>query len=244
MGGRGTFSMTFGDKPERVKLLGKDTNAHPKNMGGPVDSRESVRTLARNVGFVDVIGTDEIMTQSMGAYTKKIGELERKYGALKAVPTTLAGADGSGFMAAAGSYGGNGAVMVLNRSSMKNAAKQARTQSGLEKSGHSMRSDGKLTSRANYTVTHEYGHLVQNALYQKAVMGGYNGTRQKFESDAKRQIEDIAIKKYKSKASHMSDYGRSNAAEFFAEAFAGANSGKPNSYGKAMLDYLKQNKLK
>lgn len=42
----------------------------------------------------------------------------------------------------------------------------------------------------------------------------------------------------------MSNYGRSNSYEFFAEAFANAHLGAPNAIGLAMRDYLRDNKLK
>ncbi|WP_148362926.1 hypothetical protein [Olsenella massiliensis] len=117
-------------------------------------------------GFKDVVGTDAIGTQSMGAYLSAIAKMEKEYEALKATPTVLAGADGEGFYAAAGSIG-DGAVMLLNRSYMGNAAKHARSQRDEESSGFKMPTNGRITSQAAYTVKHEYGHLLQNALYQE-----------------------------------------------------------------------------
>lgn len=39
---------------------------------------------------------------------------------------------------------------------------------------------------------------------------------------------------------HISNYGKENSYEFFAECFANANCGKPNTLGKAITQYLKE----
>lgn len=242
MGGRGSYSVSSGKRKMHIRLLGHDSSCHPKNAGGNPDSRSGVEELAKMAGFAATAGTDEIGTQSMGAYTSAIGKLERKYGALKAVPTTLAGADGTGFYAAAGGSD-KGAVLMLNRKAMANAAKHAKAQGKEEADGFKMPTDGKLTSRANYTVTHEYGHLLQNALYQKAKKNGYTGTRSQHAKKAYKSIQRTAFMKYGATIKSLSRYGRTNEFEAFAESFANLNSGSPNAFGKAMGDYLKKNKL-
>lgn len=49
--------------------------------------------------------------------------------------------------------------------------------------------------------------------------------------------------KYGATSKSLSEYGKSNHYEAFAESFANLNSGSPNAFGKAMGDYLKKNKL-
>lgn len=234
--------MTSGKRKMRIKLLGASTSPGLKNLGGQPDKRSGIQELARMAGFAATAGTDAIGTQSMGLYASAIGKLERKYGALKAVPTTLAGADGRDFYAAAGAFGG-GAVLALNRRSMSNAAKHAKAQKREEAKGFKMRTDGKLTSQANYTVTHEYGHLLQNALYQKAKKNGYTGTSKEHAKKVYKILERTAFMKYGATSKSLSEYGKSNHYEAFAESFANLNSGSPNAFGKAMGDYLKKNKL-
>ncbi|OFK24216.1 DUF4417 domain-containing protein [Olsenella sp. HMSC062G07] len=238
IGGRGSYSATAGAMKERVKLLGADTNAHLSNIGGAPDSRRDVIEIARNAGFSGVYGTDEIKTQSMSSYMQQVHSLEQKYGALHAVPTQLLGADGKGFYAAASSAGNGQAVLVLHRRNASNVVALAHAHEREENSGFKMPTDGRLTSRANYTITHEYGHLVQNALYTQAVRNGYTGSERKFAGTAKREIEEIAIGRYGGSGSMMSGYGHYNAHEFFAESFAYSQLGAPNAYGRAMNDYL------
>ena len=243
MGGRGSFSMSDGIRRENFKLLGISTFANPSNVGGAPDSRADINTLGANAGFAKILGTDGIGTQSLGLYIQAIGNLEREYGALKAVPTMLAGADFSDRAIAAAGGNSQSAVLLLGRSSMSNAAKAAKAQKRMEKDNWSMPTDGKLTSQAKATVTHEYGHLLQNALYQKAVKNGYTGTREQHAAAAYRTIKRTAKTKYNASSNSLSRYGRSNAYEAFAESFASLNGGNPTAFGKALGDYLKANKL-
>lgn len=156
---------------EKVRMMGRSSDVHARNVGGAPDSRDGVATLMSQVGFTEVNGTDAIGTQSMSAYAQQLNKLEREFGTINAVPTVLVGADGSGFYAAAGGIA-NGAVLMLNRQSAGNAARMAKAHAAEERSGFKMPTNGRLTSQAGYTVTHEYGHLLQNALYQRAKANG------------------------------------------------------------------------
>lgn len=132
---------------------------------------------------------------------------------------------------------------MLNRGSMANAAVHARSQRKEEADGFKMPTDGKLTSLANYTVKHEYGHLLQNALYQRAKANGYSGTEGQFAAYVYKKIESTARKKYGATSSSLSRYGKTNSMEAFAESFANLNSGSPNAFGKALGEYLSNNRL-
>lgn len=133
---------------------------------------------------------------------------------------------------------------LLHVGHMKNAAKRAKGEITAQQTHHHMPIDGRLTSRAGYTITHEYGHLVQHALYQRALKNGYNGTEEAFRQRAFVSIASSAVRKYGATGKDLSNYGRNNAAEFFAESFANANLGAPNAFGRAMQDYLKSNPLR
>lgn len=63
----------------------------------------------------------------------------------------------------------------------------------------------------------------------------------KIANDIGKEILDIARKNNPNfvLSNNLSIYGKTSVYEFFAEAFANANCGKPNELGKAMLEYLK-----
>lgn len=240
MGGRGSYSIS--GRNGKVTLMGKNTGVYARNVGGATESHKDVVTLGEMAGFKEIMGLDSVGIQSMGAYISAIGALEREYGALKAVPTVLLGADGIGFYAAAGGTN-NGAAMLLNRRYMSNAAKHAKVSNHESSKGFKMPTNGKLTTAATYTVKHEYGHLLQNALYKKAVENGYKGSSQKHAREIYNQIKHTAIKKYGATSKSLSSYGKSNVYEAFAESFAGLHSGNPTAFSLALRDYLNSNKL-
>lgn len=248
MGGRGSYSFSVKNSIIRhagISLLGRNTALSITSILESKDQRKDVNDISSLAGFTGgSYGTDAIDTQSMSAYMLHLHRLEKEYGALEAVPTSIHGATGRGFLAAAGGDGKGHATLLLNVGEMKNAAHRAKSEITSQRTHHHMPTDGKLTSRAGYTVTHEYGHLVQHALYQKAVKNGYTGTEKAFRRRAYRDIASSAVRKYGATGKDLSNYGRSNTAEFFAESFANANLGAPNAFGRAMQDYLKRNSLR
>lgn len=68
MGGRGSYSTTNGGSKQRIRLLGASSGVHARNVGGSPESRSDIVTLVKNAGFIGAAGTDQIGTQSMGAY--------------------------------------------------------------------------------------------------------------------------------------------------------------------------------
>ena len=118
-----------------------------------------------------------------------------------------------------------------------------------------------------YTVTHEYGHMVQNTVIKKA-MEDYGLEKLKASIDYSKKTEKAIFKQYikilsdtEKKCSaeildiakeanvnfklgdNISRYGRTNYAEFFAEVFANSQLGAPNELGKAMLVWLERKGL-
>lgn len=118
-----------------------------------------------------------------------------------------------------------------------------------------------------YTVTHEYGHMVQNTVIRKA-MEDYGLEKLKASIDYSKKTEKAIFKQYKKiwadtekkccaeildiakeanvnpkLGDNISRYGRTNYAEFFAEAFANSQLGAPNELGKAMLVWLERKGL-
>lgn len=119
-----------------------------------------------------------------------------------------------------------------------------------------------------YTVTHEYGHILQNQLIQNEFIANgwvendskkfvnyagknknqwfkwYINIRNKTLKNAKKEIVSIA-KKNNPKfdiTQNISVYGMKDKtqAEFFAEVFANSQLSKPNELGLAMQEWLKQ----
>ena len=117
-----------------------------------------------------------------------------------------------------------------------------------------------------YTVTHEYGHMIQNKLiYDYRVANGWTESAKlqfvdftkrtskaqfKYYHDTHKTVLDqcfneiIEIAKRNNPAFNLSynisTYGKSNKAEFFAEVFANSQLGAPNELGKAMIEWLEE----
>lgn len=106
----------------------------------------------------------------------------------------------------------------------------------------------------NYALTHEFGHVLETYLlneynisnpleYQKALTNQYQWDKykEKVYGNIRNDIISIATKNNSNFDinDELSKYGKSSPAEFFAECFANAECGKPNTLGKAMTEYLK-----
>lgn len=135
--------------------------------------------------------------------------------------------------------------------------------------GWSMPCDLTDEELAIYTVTHEYGHMLEYKLVQEAyVKAGWSSANpsafvnhkgrspktffkwyiqkeNEVEAECKREIMEIAkgIDKDFDEVTEISQYGRANDAEFFAEAFANSQLSKPNTIGKAMNIWLERKGL-
>jgi len=119
--------------------------------------------------------------------------------------------------------------------------------------GHFMPcADGYISK---YALTHEFGHVVETYLlkmYNKKNYAEYKEVlkdiykwkkyKKKVYDSIQDDIIDIAIKNNSSfnLDEQLSLYGKTSSAEFFAECFANAYSGKPNELGKAIKIYLKE----
>lgn len=111
---------------------------------------------------------------------------------------------------------------------------------------------------ATYSVVHELGHMVHNMIVQREIkdlmvndpyfirFGGYSKQRRNILSEIKKKVINIAKKSEGLKTqrevldAYLSDYGRTNPAEFFAECFANLHCGKPNALGKALGKFLEE----
>lgn len=231
MGGRGAYSMS-----------GRQRTGSMRNVGGAPDRRSDIQQMFREVGFTDVTGTNGIDAAVLGAYAIALNRLEREYGAISASDSPVFTTGNSTNTKAAVFYyedRPSNQYMVISSDLMGTISTNVASQRRAVQSGHHAATDGKITSDARYTITHEYGHMLSNAL---AARSGMNATA--FSNRAASEIRSIATSRYGAKrGSSVSDYGRTDSAEFFAESFASCHSGSPNAFGKAMRDWLKGNRL-
>ena len=119
------------------------------------------------------------------------------------------------------------------------------------------------------SLTHEYGHMIQNNLVAQAMReAGWDeddyfafmdrkaksaNAKFKWYIKQRKAVQDmcyneiIAIAKEKNPLfvleDNISGYGKTNKAEFFAEVFANSQLGKPNELGNAMNEWLKRKGL-
>lgn len=157
-------------------------------------------------------------------------------------------------------YDGAKQTIQLNPKYFKNYKEYVSGQMKQSLSGFKMPT---LESRAqNYTITHEFGHYIENILFEmeknknkaewdlvlekaknskrpKAILDKwYNGKA----TTISKKIIEIAktLDGEETIKSCLSKYGETNHYEFFAECFANMEGGKPNKLGKAMELFLKE----
>lgn len=235
MGGRGASSTTGG--------LPKTKPVAPYNTGASSDTSKDLTNMFTELGIKSVKGVDSMTPAIVGAEAIQLRNLEKKYKAintLNRVDVTFTPQRGAYGSVSHFKYFPNEVTLNLNPSLLGNVSKYVSDQRNSALSGWHTPTDGSTASLARYTVTHEYGHMLHNALYKKAKDNGYTGTLNQYIGKTKREINSIAKKKYGATEKAPSQYGGKNSHEFFAETFANANLGNPNAHGKAMLEWLEK----
>lgn len=241
--GKGKGSWSAGSKGEidvgDAKELASNIGA---NIIGAEEKRNDIKRMADMASLKDIDGTGDIPTAILGAQMIQIQNLERIFGALKDgdVELLAAPAGHGGAIAAVAYQPITGAqTLMLNSDFYTSAGQLKADQLADEHSGWRMPTDGSIKDAARYAITHEYGHMLHNELYNKAKANGYTGTRKQYVSQEWLKIQRIANDKYGADKSDLSIYGNENRREAFAEAFVNSQLGNPTKVGLAMRDYLK-----
>lgn len=232
--------MTHQGRKYKISVGDVSSSVALGNVDNTPDSRKDIQTMFKEIGFASVGGTGGMGTAVLGALGIQLNNLERKYGAIgSSGKVTLMTADGGGFKAAVGADDHGNQALILNPKSFKSVSSYNAGLKAEQAAGSKMPTDGSVKNNFRYTVTHEYGHMLQNSMYQKAVAKGYKGTSGQYAREVRKSIVKTATGKYNGTQGSLSTYGATNFHEFFAEAFASAHLGKPTAVGKAMLDWLK-----
>lgn len=234
MGGRGSYSTS-----------GKNRAASGTayNFGGAPDRRQDVQDVFKTAGFEEVRGTNRMNTAILGFMANTLYDLEKQYGAIAASDAPIF-ATFNGTATGAVFYDDlhpSDQVMGVNAQKFQSVGQVKQSGIESERTKWHPKTDGKITSRMAATVTHEYGHMLMNAL---AAQSGMTSTA--FNIMAEREVKRIARRKFKAAPfSSSSRYGREGgAAEYLAEAFQSLHSGKPNAHGKAIGEWLKSHSLR
>ena len=93
---------------------------------------------------------------------------------------------------------------------------------------------------SSYPAVHELGHILQKSIVEKEL--GANYTYWQYQKMADKHREEI-MNIVNLKDDKLSKYAKRNSRDFFAECFANLNCGKPNAYGIALSEFLKQRGL-
>lgn len=235
----------------------------PYNTGASSNTDSDVKRMFEMAGFDKVDVSSEFPTQVVGAFAVQLQNLEREYGGIKtfkndrewsngkkvAILTTEHSGSAYGWFRPERLSSNNGKIDLestinLNPSLLSDIKRRQERLKSEQKNGFKVSTKDNILAATRYTVTHEYGHLLEQSLYAKAKKNGYTKSFNQFCGDAKRSINAIAKKNYGATSKNPSRYGGTNSKEFFAEAFTSLNLGDPGPHGKALNDWLIKNNYK
>ncbi len=217
-----------------------------------------------------------ILTQILNVNAKRLNELLDKYPSVQAYVKKYGIDFEAGRFKDENTFAGVKAPPIDRRMTLKLSlnhyseySKHVAKEEYLSKIGHSM--PCKKENAPIFTITHEFGHVIQNVLEKQYI----DSHQEEFEHARKKSIE-VSLKDQgkgrailkdfcaKIRAQHAKDirgiikelnpkitrqkfaeasssYSTESDAEFFAEAFANAECGKPNIIGNAIKIFLERN---
>lgn len=230
------WSKQWSDEPKEVLK-------ERKTAGLPSRDKEPAKQMLKDMGFEVVSPTlDVIPTKLLNANAEQLKKLEDKFGIIKRSENTVVQQKSKkGAVAFVTRRVGNSKNQQLSfGASYKNEKKLIASQRESINDGWSMPAPTDDATMKVYSVTHEYGHMVENVLAAESNTSFDNYTRKAW-SDiieiAKSKNPDFDLSK------SISIYGRTNVREAFAECFANSQLGTPNELGDAMNIWLERNGL-
>lgn len=275
----GGFIQTTGYEDFRQKYLASSTalknsqNAAKINITPVKTVTDAKDVLVKDIGFSAVEASFSKIDGDLAiANTNQLQILEQKFGCVHQSTGTICGVnDGSRTVAYVSHSLLNPTDQNLSLCPSHYSIKKDLIDSTKKavQQGWSMPCALTDEELAIYSVTHEYGHILQNTLVrQEMILKGwtpadprafvdytkktrparykwYYNTEKEVQNRCFDEIIDIAKKANPnfSLSDNISDYGKSNKAEFFAEVFANSQLSKPNELGQAMNVWLKQKGL-
>lgn len=209
---------------------------------------EALDALTKEVGFTSITPSisklnDNIMVNS----TNQLIKLEDRFGAIgKSKNPRLESRKGMKCNAKVSCYTVNPSEqwMTLEGIFFSNEVLHTKIRKEMMDINWSMPCLDNQEDLLSYTVTHEYGHMLQNNMiydYMKESGLNFNAAEIKIRKECYNDIISIAktLNPNFDLLKQLSDYGKSSKAEFFAEVFANSQLGAPNDLGKAMEQWLK-----
>ena len=254
---------------QRIEDLRSSENQPSEKMIRINTVDEAKEALVNIAGFKNVESVAGIDEKLFIDSANQIISLEHKFGAIHQTDSyfKIGNMDGKALAGVESPANNASQSLILNKSSFKNRESFI----NLIRKGV----DDKWFMPCNHdefaisSITHEYGHMVQNLILKKYMNSlGFDGknttkfinknakshtARFKWFTDARKHIqkqcydEIISIAKEKNPLfvleDNISSYGKSNKAEFFAEVFMNSQLSKPNELGNAMNEWLEKKGL-
>jgi hypothetical protein len=231
---------------------------------------EALKALTNKVGIrnVEVDGMDK---QLLVDNTNQLIKLENKFGVINQSEFVDFNLDEGNYIGNATSNKLTPANQYLTLNKKRYSDRELHINNEIKgiKSGYSMPAELTNKEASVYTITHEYGHMLQNVIkrdYMKSLgwtesnafafinrKAKTNSAKYKWYEDVQKKIQNdcydeiIAIAKRNNPSfdleANISEYGKTSKNEFFAEVFANSQLSKPNELGNAMNQWLKEKGL-
>ena len=237
----------------------KNTKKPQENTSKAVikaSNRQEAKELLHQIGFGRVNGTEKMSEKLLVDNANRLAELNNRFGAIPdgmalSVEKFTGTMSGSSAFVEFPVKKEGAKCLHLNSSVYRQTSRQVdmvakNTRQSRWGVGYQMPVANDQRDVA--VITHEYGHILENSLFNRGGIYRREGIKttskayQKASADAFDDIIRIAQNNNPDFDFDkvMSRYGKSNTAEFFAECFMNSQCGKPNELGLAMEEWLKR----
>lgn len=233
---------------------------------------EAKEALVKDLGFLEAESSLDILDKELLiTNTNHLKKLEDRFGMIHESSGTIFAKSNVEAVSYVSSSPTNPSKQSLSLSpdSFRNKEQFLATRIKMVETGYSMPMALTEAELSVATVTHEYGHILQNVLIRKEMESlGWTASNQYKFLDLKKK-SPIAMNKWYTDVtstvrrqhlneivgiakesnpefdlmSSLSAYGKTNEAEFFAEVFMNSQLSKPNELGQAMNIWLERKGL-